>query len=87
MATLIKSDLARVLNRRSSLGSRLAVATCKKLKHQKHHQSIEFIGNNHKQSFVEKPRYFVKLKKSVQTEFLTEKEDMSGKNRTYGNPN
>ena len=47
--------------------------TCKKSKHQKHHESIEFTLNNDKRSFIKKPGHFAKFKKSGQTEFLTQK--------------
>ena len=53
-----------------------AVVTCKKSKHQKYHESIEFIGNNDK-PFIKKPGHFAKFKKSDRTEFLTLKK------RTY----
>ena len=66
-------------------------ATCdskRKLKHQKCHESIEFIGNNHKRSFVKEPGHFAKLKKICPDRICNpEKEDMSGKTQTYGNPN
>ena len=53
--------------------ARLAVVACKKSKHQKCHESIKFIGNNDKRSFIKRPGHFAKLKKSSRTEFLTRK--------------